>query len=179
VGYVLSCIGRPGPVIAWLGDWQKQPKAESWMLYNLVVMLQRKGRFDQGREIIRHAVALRHGEGLHEVFRLWAAFEEALSGNIVQARQHLATLPTEAIQEHHRPVQIMTQLLIAIGQRGGDQTTLRQSVRTGLRTAFRGRYPCQAAHYVRHGYRRFMSVAAPRLGGGLFRLWGWWFYVTG
>src|ERR1035438_2048142 len=34
VGYVLSCIGRPGPVIAWLGDWKKQPKAESWMLYH-------------------------------------------------------------------------------------------------------------------------------------------------
>jgi cellulose synthase operon protein C len=179
VGYVLSCIGRPGSVIAWLGDWQKRPNAESWMLYNLVIMLQRKGRFDESRDVIRHAVALRHGGDLHQVFRLWAAFEEALSGNTTQAEHHLATLPTEAIQGHHRPVQIMTQLLISLSQPAGDAKTLRQAIRTGLRTAFGGQYPCHAPHYVRAGYRRFIPVAARRLGGMPFRLWGWWFYVTG
>ena len=37
-GGLCAFVHRPaGPVIAWLGDWQKRPTAESWMLYNLVV----------------------------------------------------------------------------------------------------------------------------------------------
>ena len=124
-------------------------------------------------------MALRHGADLHQVFRLWAAFEEALSGNTALAQQHLATLPNEAIRAHNRPVQVMTQLLIALSQQSEDAKALRQTVRTGLRKAFGGHYPCHASPYARDGYRRFMSAAAPRLGGMPFRLWGWWFYITG
>ncbi len=177
VGYVLTCIGRPGPVIAWLGDWKSRPNAESWMLHNLIIMLQRKGRYEESREIIRHAVALRHGAELYEVFRLWAAFEEALLGNTTLAEQHLATLPVEAVKELHRPVQIMTQLLISLGQaRAADSKTLRRTLQTSLQAAFRKTHPCRATRYVRDAYRRFVSAAAPKAGGLGFRLWGWWFY---
>jgi hypothetical protein len=177
VGYVLTCIGRPGPVIAWLGDWKSRPKAESWMLYNLVLMLQRKGRYEQSRDVIRHAVALRHEEQLYEVFRLWAAFEEALLGNTTLAEQHLATLPVEAVKEHNRPVQIMTQLLITLGRESSaDSKTLRRTLQTSLQAAFRKTHPCRATRYVRDAYRRFVAAAAPKAGGFGFRLWGWWFY---
>jgi cellulose synthase operon protein C len=177
VGYVLTCIGRPGPAIAWLGDWQKRPNAESWMLYNLAIMLQRKGRYEESRAVIRHAVALRHGGDLHEVFRLWAAFEEALLGNTALAEQHLATLPTEAVQERHRPLQIMTQLLIGLSRESAeDLKTRRCAFRTSLRAAFGKQHPSKATRYVRDAYHRFVAVAAPRAGGVGFRIWGWWFY---
>ena len=177
VGYVLTCIGRPGPVIAWLGDWQQRPNAESWMLYNLVIMLQRKGRVDESRDVIRHAVALRHGGELHEVFRLWAAFEEALQGNTALAEQHLATLPSDAVQEQHRPVQIMAQLLVTLGRDPiRDRKTFRKAVRTSLRAAFGKLHPYQATRYVRDGYRRLLSAPALEPGGGSLWVWGWWFY---
>ncbi len=180
VGYVLTCIGRPGPVIAWLGDWQARPKAESWMLYNLVMMLHRQRRYGEGREIIRHAVTMRHGVELHELFRLWAAFEEALLGNTARAEQHLATLPAEAVQEQHRPLEVMTQLLVALHRDSvTEPDALRRTIRTSLRTAFKRKDPRHAARFVRDSYRRFLSVAAPRAGGVLFRLWGWWFYFGG
>jgi tetratricopeptide (TPR) repeat protein len=177
VGYVLTCIGRPGPVIAWLGDWQTRPNAESWMLYNLVIMLQRKGRHEESSGVIRHAVALRHGAELHELFRLWAAFDEALLGNIVLAEQHLATLPAEAIQEQHRPLQLMTQLLITLGREPHqNRRTLCQTVRTSLRAAFGKGHPFQAARYVRHSYRRLLSAPALDPGGAGLWIWGWWYY---
>ncbi len=177
VGYVLTCIGRPGPVVAWLGDWRNRPHAESWMLYNLVIMLQRKGRHEESRDVIRHAVALRHGEDLYEIFRLWAAFEEALLGNTTLAEQHLANLPDEAVKEHHRPLQIMTQLLITLSRdSAADRKTLRRTFQTTLRAAFRNTHPSRATRDVRDGYRRFLSAAAPNVGGLGFRLWGWWFY---
>ena len=92
VGFVLTTIGRPGPVIAWLGDWRSRPRAESWMLYNLIIMLQRKKLYDDCREVIRYAVNMRHSDEIHDVFRLWAAFEEGLQGNVSEARKHLAAL---------------------------------------------------------------------------------------
>jgi tetratricopeptide (TPR) repeat protein len=172
VGYVLTSIGRPAAVISWLGDWKNRPQAESWMLYNLVVMMHRKGQFEEGWQIIRHAVTLRHTSDLHEIFRLWAAFEEALAGNISLAGQHLATLPPESIREGHRPLQTMTQLLIA--QAEGKQDS--PAIRSQLRATFGKEHPSQAERYTRAAYRRFMAAVALQAGGFGLRLWGWWYY---
>ena len=57
--------------------------------------------------------------------------------------------------------------------------TLRRTIRTRLRTSFGQQSPCRATHYVRQGYRRFLSATAPRVGGVAFRLWGWWYYYGG
>jgi tetratricopeptide (TPR) repeat protein len=175
VGFVLTCIGRPGPVIAWLGDWKNRPKAESWMLYNLVIMLQRKKRYEESREIIRHAVAMRHAGDLYESFRLWAAFEEALQGNLSQAQAHLSTLPAEHIKAYLRPVQAMAQILINLGQRSAiGKKDIFNAVRNGLTAAFGNTRPYQAARYVRAGYLRFLKVAARD--STRLKLWGWWYY---
>jgi len=176
VGYVLTCLGRPGPAIAWLSDWKNRPQAESWMLYNLVVMLHRQGKFQEGLEIIRHAVRLRHGENLHQVFRLWAAFEEALAGDIPLAERHLATLPLESVPEAGRPLQEMTQLLIALQQKATDDRPDARAVRSRLRAAFGKKHPYQEDQYTRDGYARFIGVAMRQTGGVALRLWSLWYY---
>jgi hypothetical protein len=177
VGYVLTCIGRPNSVIAWLSDWKNRPQAESWMLYNLVIMLHRKGHYEESLEIIRYAVTLRHHGDLYETFRVWTAFEEALAGNLAMAERHLVSLPAEGISEQLRPLQVMTQLLLAQSGKSADQVSASvRTIRTKLRSAFGQRHPYQTDQYTRDGYGRFISVAA-RAGGGMrLRLWAWWFY---
>ncbi len=175
VGFVLTCIGRPQSVIDWLSDWRTKPNAESWMLYNLVIMLQHKGRYDECREIIRHAVALRHGGDLYEAFRLWAAFEEALGGNFSQAEAHLATLPSRQIKAYHVPLRAMTQILIDVGKQSpGTEKQLFNFVRDKLCAAFEKTVPYQATRYVRDGYHRFLRVVARD--STRLRFWGWWYY---
>jgi len=177
VGYVLTCIGRPAPVIAWLSDWKNRPQAESWMLYNLVIMLHRKGHYEESLEIIRHAVTLRHNKDLYETFRAWTAFEEALAGNFAAAERHLVSLPAEDISEQLRPLQVMTQLLLAQPVKSADQASnIVGTIRSRLRSAFGQRRPYETDQYTRDGYARFIGAAA-RAGGGMrLRMWGWWFY---
>lgn len=177
VGYVLTNIGRPDAVIEWLGDWRQRPNAESWMLYNLVLMLHRKERFDEAFDVIRHSIALRHGDDLYEAFCLWAAFEEALRGNLARAEGHLATLPVEQVKDYRRPVQSMTQLLIQVKSPGrADKAALLGTVETTLRSAFVSQRPFAAEHYARASYRRFLRVVAGDLDSVTLKLWGWWFY---
>lgn len=177
VGYVLTCMGRPRPAVAWLGDWKQRPKAESWMLYNLVIMLQQLGRYEGCRDIIRHAVTLRHEEKLYEVFRLWAAFEEALAGNVSASEQHLATLSRENIKEQFRPAEIMTRLLIRLaGVPPAEKKAFFKNVRAELQSAFAKTRPSKSTRYVRDGYRRFIAELCDQGGGTQLRLWGWWFY---
>ena len=147
------------------------------MLYNLVIMLQRQKRFAESVEIIRHAVALRHEEELHATFRLWAAFEEALAGNSPAAAQHLATLTSENAQPKPQPLRTMTELLIDLHRQPAENgKSFAKIIRDRLRKAFEKRRPCNAPRYVRDGYRRFISKAAPQAGGLGFKLWGWWYY---
>jgi tetratricopeptide (TPR) repeat protein len=174
VGYVLTCIGRPGPVIDWLGDWRNRPNAESWMLYNLVIMLQRKKQYEQTREIIRYAVNLRHGDEFHDVFRLWAAFEEGLQGNMEEAQAHLAALPAKILRASLEPIRVMTQILIQIRQPAADRKDLLQTIKSRLRSAFGTTHPCNNVRYVRDGYGRFLRAASKELNG--LALWGWWYY---
>ncbi len=175
VGYLLTCIGRPQPVIDWLSDWRQRPNAESWMLYNLTIMLQRRRRHEEARELIRHAVSLRHTENLYESFRVWAAFEEALQGNAAEAEAHLATLPAGELDKHLHPIRTMTKLLGALERPadGSERPTLR-AVRNELRASFGKRRPCQASRNVRDSYWRFLKAAALRL--PRLRWWGWWYY---
>jgi tetratricopeptide (TPR) repeat protein len=180
VGYVLAVMGRPRPVVEWLADWRERPDAESWMLNNLIVMLHRLKRHDEAFEVIRHAVALRHGDDLFEVFSVWAAFEEAVRGNLAKAQQHLAALPTESVNEHRRPAQLMTQLLIELKRAAiKERSTLFKTARATLRSAFSGRRPFNAEPYAREAYLRLMREVAPDLGGLGPRLWGRWFYRGG
>jgi tetratricopeptide (TPR) repeat protein len=170
VGFVLTCLGRPGQVIDWLGDWKSRPKAESWMLYNLAIMLQRKKRYEENREVIRCAVSLRHSDELHDVFRLWAAFEEGLLGNLSEARAHLAALSAGLSRPRLGPLRTMTQILIEIRQPDSDLNP--KQIKSRLKAAFGKTSPANADRYVRDGYRRFLRVASPQVRGLAF--WGWW-----
>ena len=174
VGYVLTTIGRPGPVIAWLGDWRSRPKAESWMLYNLIIMLQRKKLYDDCREVIRHAVNMRHSDELHDVFRLWAAFEDGLQGNISEARTHLTALPAAASPPGLAPVRAMTEILLQLREPNLDKRGGLKEIKSRLKAAFEKIRPSQSSRYVRDGYCRFLRTASKEVKGLSF--WGWWFY---
>ncbi len=197
VGYALTTIGRPTQAIRWLQDWKQRPQAESWMLYNLVLMLVTKRRHDESRDVIRHAVNLRHQHDLYEVFRAWAAFEEALLGNADACRQHLARLPAKLGPTAH-PVRKMAEVLLyqqggsceipppipgkeadAAGARpnsqGGPARELTNAeIRAKLKAGFVGARPDKANIYVREAYRRFMRVAGKNR--FLLRVWAWFFY---
>ena len=147
------------------------------MLYNLAIMLQQLGRYEDCRGVIRHAVSLRHEEKIYEVFRLWAAFEEALAGNAAIAEQHLATLTPENIKQNFRPVEVMTRLLIRLQSTpAGERKAFFKSVREKLRTAFGKTPPGKSTRYVRDAYRRFIALSAGQGGGTELRVWGWWYY---
>jgi tetratricopeptide (TPR) repeat protein len=174
VGYVLTNMRRHKRAINWLGDWRSRPNAESWMLHNLIVMLQRAGRYEETLEVIRHAVALRHGESFYEEFRLWAAFEESLAGNPDQAEAHLANLPAE-VKEHLKPVRSMAELLVTLQRHPpADNREARRLVRAGLLKAFPAAPPCRCQAYAREGYRRLVKAVAAR--SGSLGLWPSWFY---
>ena len=177
VGYVLTCIGRPKPAVAWLSDWKSRPHAESWMLYNLIIMLQRLKRYDETREVIRHAVGLRHEENLYPIFRLWAAFEEALGWNNTSAKHHLATLSVDRIPDGFRPIHAMTLLLIRVrDEPSATRASLSKTIRKEVSTSFGKRRPCEASQYVRDAYRRFIAVIARETASPAIRWWGWWYY---
>jgi hypothetical protein len=147
------------------------------MLYNLVIMLQRLKRHEESREIIRHAVQLRHEERLYEEFRLWAAFEEAISGNLLEAEAHLAALAPENVKEHNRPLQIMARLLVDFLRKSTiEKKCFLGTIRKQLPAAFGKGHPAAATQYVRDSYKRFISVVSSRSDGIEFRLWGWWQY---
>jgi hypothetical protein len=146
------------------------------MLYNLVIMLQRKGRLEETRRIIRHAVSLRHGEDLYPVFRLWAAFEEALDGKAALAREHLAALPKEAVKEGYLPLYAMTQLLIDVSEPVPGEGYSFQEAKAKLRSAFAKKRPCQASVYVREGYKRAVKRIGVGPGSFGFRTWALWNY---
>jgi cellulose synthase operon protein C len=177
VGYVLTCIGRPTPVIEWLGDWKQRPQAESWMLYNLVIMLHRLGRHEEASEVIRHAVALRHSGDLYQTLCLWAAFEEAVRRNLAQAERHLATLPPESVTKERRPIRVMSRLLIRLlGASPAERPGLAREIPTTLRAAFSGSHPYATDHFTRNAYLRFIETAAQELGDRKLWLWGRWFH---
>jgi cellulose synthase operon protein C len=176
VGYVLTCAGRADPVIEWLSDWKQRPNAESWMLYNLSVMLQRARQDNEAYEVIRHAVELRHTAELYIVFRLWAAFEEALRHNRAAAEQHLTALSAEAITDERRPLFEMSKLLIEATADGVNRKQMLTTIKSRLREAFNRRRPYQADAYTKRAYLRFLDKVSHHLAATNLWLWGRWFY---
>ncbi len=176
VGYVLTKTNNPKSVIAWLSDWKNRPKAESWMLYNLILMMHRAGRYDESLEIIRHGVELKHSEDLYESFRIWAAFEEALLGRAEVAEAHLSALPREKVKQHLLPNEAMTRVLIQTVRQTPEQrhASLPQ-IREQIKKSFGDQHPCRHSGYPRISYRRFLRVMAPQVNG--IRWWGWWYYI--
>ncbi len=146
------------------------------MLYNLILMLQRKRRYAESREVLRHAVTMRHSNELYETFRLWTAFEEALSGNVSQAEKHLATLQGVKINDNLRPLQGMICLLIDLSKQPEAERKKKmfKFVRERLRTSFGKTVPSKAARYVSTAYRRLLKVAGRE--SKMLWLWGWWYY---
>ncbi len=179
VGYVLACIGKPDAVIDWLKDWKTRPNAESWMLNNLVLMLQRKHRYAESREVVRHAVSLRHSEHLFANFRIWAAFEEALDDNLTLAAQHISSLPG-TLKEHLEPLRAMAELLILRGKTPGEKPpAFFKKVRSRLKKSFGKRLPNQTEPYVQNAYKRFCRRLSNEPAPLAFRLWSTWFYWGG
>lgn len=175
VGYVLSSIGKPKPVVEWLSDWRRRPQAPSWALYNLMLVFQQLRRYDECRELAEHAVGLRHADDQsYADFCITAAFEDALAGNLDSARKYLATIPADSSPLRHQTVRKMTELLLEISGPSQPQNLARKRIKGALKQLFDNRPPCEAEKYVRDGYHRFLKAASQQVGS--LGLWGTWFY---
>ena len=128
-------------------------------------------------KVIRHAVALRQEDHLYAVFKVWAAFEEALLQNHPQAERHLADLPPESTPELYRPARTMAELLLNIFHpAAGVPPVNAEAIKAEIKAAFPGTRPFRSPHYVRNCYRRFFKTVRPRVGGDSLLLWSRWFY---
>ena len=173
VGYVYATLDDPRKVVSWLADWKTQPNVESWMLYNLVISLQKLHRYDAALEVVRYAVAMRHWQDLYETFQSWAAFEEVLRGNVDQAERHLMAVPVASENKYANGFRVMAQLLVDLARPEAKETA--RSVRARLRAAYVERHPAFGDAYTKNAYGRFMRHASRRLGIG-FRIWGWFYF---
>ncbi len=174
VGYVLTCIGRPAPAIRWLQTWESRSKAESWMLYNLVIMYHQCRRFGDAAQVLRHIVGLPHSEGIYQTVHTWTAFEEALAGNLEQAGRHLASLPKEPSAETAR----IRELACLLVDRG-DPTlpppaNWDHEVKSRIKNVFAGTPPSRADPYSRSGYLRFFRRVPS---GWRLKLWKHGFFI--
>jgi tetratricopeptide (TPR) repeat protein len=175
VGFVLTSVGSTQKAIDWLSDWKRMPQAESWMLYNLILMLHRKGRYDDCLEIIRHAKTLRHEGDLYETFVLWSAFEEAVHGNWSPAEASLSCLSNDRIKDDDRPLWTMSRLLVDNSRKTrAERIEASPAVRASLAKSFQRNLPYQHPKYTRDAYWRFIKIIS--LDRAALRLWGWWFY---
>jgi len=176
VGYVYSTFEYSRKVVSWLADWKSRPNVESWMLYNLVVALQKLRQHDAALEVIRYGVTMRHWQDLFESFQSWAAFEEAIRGNISQAERHLAAIPVASENKFANAFRIMAQLLVDLPKPlPKEERITARTVRQRLRATFKGRPIARADHYTKSAYQRFIRLASRQLGIGL-RVWGWFFF---
>ncbi|HTD88045.1 MAG TPA: hypothetical protein VK850_15835, partial [Candidatus Binatia bacterium] len=176
VGYVYSTFEYSRKVVSWLGDWRNHANVESWMLYNLVLALQRHGGEDEALEVIRHAVAMRHWQDLFEVFRSWAAFEEAVRGNMAQAERHLAAVPVASTNDYAKCFRVMAQLLVDCSKTlPPEERITSRMVRQRLKATFQNRHPYLGDACTKSAYHRFIRKASGQLGTGV-RLWGWWYF---
>lgn len=177
LGYVLVTAAKWRAAQHWLGNWRTQPKAESWMLYNLILALQHLRRHGEAADAVRHGVTLRHDDlDSYVLFRLWAAFEEAIEAHVESSSKFLAQIPANAIGRSLQPVKEMTEMLISIQDWVGlDSKSRAAAIRARLNEAFSGQVPHGTPRYVRSCYRRLIRALGANATPGL-RLWALWFY---
>jgi tetratricopeptide (TPR) repeat protein len=89
VGYALIRFGRMRRTVQWLSDWRRRPAAQPWMLFNLCLALRTAGRYAESREVTQHVLkSWPHRQGAGDL-HLFMAVEEALTGSLDDAREHL------------------------------------------------------------------------------------------
>ncbi|HEX5223413.1 MAG TPA: tetratricopeptide repeat protein [Verrucomicrobiae bacterium] len=89
VGFALSTFRRMKAVALWLADWRERPNVQPWMLFNLCLGLRHLGQWDEANAVARHVLdTWGHREGSADM-HLFLAVEEALSGSLPAAREHL------------------------------------------------------------------------------------------
>ena len=111
-GYALIVLGKYRAAELWLGDWHGRAGAQPWMLHNLVWALQTRGRSAEADAVVRHVLATARGVDNLDRFRLWAATEDALHGNIDSATERLAGLEGKKLDDYDRRLRSFVRVLL-------------------------------------------------------------------
>jgi tetratricopeptide (TPR) repeat protein len=112
VGYALLTLQQTKAVLQWMSDWKSRSKAEPWMLHNLVLALQQRGRDEEANEVICYALKVPNRDGSQARFKLWAATEELLAGNIPAANELLTSINAADMDDYDQKLHGMTVVLL-------------------------------------------------------------------
>lgn len=178
VGYTLTCLGKPTPVVRWLSDWRRRSHVETWMLYNLTLCLLKTKRHDEAHQVIRHALGLQATDETYPRLKAWAAFEEAVQGNVEAARKLAADVDPETVPSAWKTLLRHAEAMIALeaappperrGMLGETCQTIRECYATGR--------PASQEQWPRIAYWRTIRRLAKLNGSFVFSVWGAWYYL--
>lgn len=85
VSYILHTMNRTKETIDWLSDWRDRDDLEPYMLNNLLLCLQAKGRKDEAAAVVARGMILAEHNETKMRFHIWAAIEHALNNDEASA----------------------------------------------------------------------------------------------
>jgi tetratricopeptide (TPR) repeat protein len=91
VGYALNQIGAYEKNRQYMRDWRQREGLQAWMLWNLALSLRSLNEIAEARAVSFRACALEDPDAADHYVLL--AFDDALTGNSKEARQHFAQTP--------------------------------------------------------------------------------------
>jgi tetratricopeptide (TPR) repeat protein len=124
VGFALSNFNRMKQVARWLDDWEKRANVQPWMVFNHCLALRHLGRYDEATRVARHVVQTwGHREGAADM-HLFLAVEEALSGAVPVAEEHLRRVIVRENIIYDQQMLAMAKALVEFQSAAPDQLSL-------------------------------------------------------
>jgi hypothetical protein len=102
IGYGLFCATRMKEAREWLGSWRNHPRAEPWMLSNLVAALHHLGEDDEANAVLEHVL---NRPTLHNItarFLILGAIRAGLKQQTAQLQQLLSAIREDQLNDFDR-----------------------------------------------------------------------------
>ncbi len=172
-GYALTKLKRYRAVASWQSDWRERPDVQPWTLFNQCLALRQLGRVAEANEIASQVVNnLEHRDGARDM-RLFLAVEEALSGNLDAAREHLEKGDARNNVAYDSQLLALTKAIVEFDPESGCVSAWEKAVQT-LKPHFSEFALKKAGADVRRTFRRTGKILAARGAGWRARLWFAW-----
>ncbi len=170
-GYGLTGLREYQLAARWQSDWRDREDIEAWMLVNVAEGLRATGREAEAAEASRLALTLPPAFGQH-LHHLWLAIDEAFGRNISAAKEHLAGVDVESLDDDYQFLLTMIEGIVAMAEAPSDQAghvfrEARQKM-VRARAAYKT-YPQEPAR--RLAYRRSLAALAKHRGTLGAKLW--------
>jgi hypothetical protein len=174
-GYWLVHCGDFRQAAQWLADWPNRRKLESWMIYNLALALEVTERPHEALPVLRHGLGLPQEAALYLSFAVLTAFEEALSGNLAEAKNLIAGADTEQAGGLEKVIMGFTgALCLGLSEEPMDPRARRRLLKQEIRGATGKLAPARLHELARSCYRRMIRRLAAQPGLSRLKVWAWW-----